>query len=40
MHPTADRRGTVIGFGAVEFGTQTLGKLADHLGGPADGKDT
>lgn len=31
MHPTPERRATVIGFGAVEFGSQTLGKLADHV---------
>ncbi|WP_118138704.1 SRPBCC family protein [Oceanicella sp. SM1341] len=31
MHPTAERRGTVIGFGAVELGAQTLDKLAAHL---------
>ena len=33
MHPTPERRATVIGFGAVEFGAQTLGKLADHVAG-------
>jgi hypothetical protein len=31
MHPTRDRREAGIGFGAVEFGYQTLDKLADHL---------
>ncbi len=31
MHPSAARREAVIGFGAVEFGGQTLGKLAAHL---------
>ena len=31
MHPTADRRRAVIGFGAVEFGAQTLDKLAAHV---------
>jgi hypothetical protein len=31
MHPTRDRREAAIGFGAVEFGYQTLDKLADHL---------
>lgn len=31
MHPTPERRAIVLGFGAVEFGTQTLGKLADHV---------
>lgn len=32
LHPTAERRQTVIGFGAVEYGYQTLDKLARHLG--------
>lgn len=31
MHPTAERRTTVIGFGAVEFGGQTLSKFAAHV---------
>ncbi len=31
MHPTRARRDNVIGFGAVEFGYQTLDKLAAHL---------
>lgn len=31
MHPTRARRDAVIGFGAVEFGGQTLDKLAEHL---------
>tara|TARA_R110002049_G_scaffold289699_1_gene472765 strand:+ start:6104 stop:6562 length:459 start_codon:yes stop_codon:yes gene_type:complete len=31
MHPTPERRASVMGFGAVEFGTQTLDKLADHV---------
>ncbi|MCV0379506.1 SRPBCC family protein [Nitratireductor sp.] len=35
MHPTPERRAAVIGFGAVEFGTQTLNKLADHVAGKA-----
>lgn len=30
LHPTAGRRGIVIGFGAVEYGGQTLDKLARH----------
>lgn len=30
MHPTPERRAIVVGFGAVEFGVQTLGKLADY----------
>jgi len=32
LHPTAERRATVIGFGAVELGLQTMQKLARHLG--------
>jgi len=32
LHPTVERRATVIGFGAVELGLQTLQKLARHLG--------
>ena len=35
MHPTADRRSEVIGFGAVEYGGQTLGKLAAHVAAQA-----
>lgn len=31
MHPTRARRGEVIAFGAVEYGGQTLDKLAAHL---------
>ena len=31
MHPTRERRETVIGFGAVEYGGQTLNKLAAHV---------
>lgn len=31
LHPTRARRDEVIGFGAVEFGGQTLDKLAEHL---------
>lgn len=31
MHPTRAQRDATIGFGAVEFGNQTLDKLADHL---------
>ena len=31
MHPTRAQREGAIGFGAVEFGGQTLDKLADHL---------
>ncbi len=32
LHPSAERRKTVIGFGAVEYGYQTLDKLAAHVG--------
>ncbi len=32
LHPTAERRAEVIGFGAVELGMQTMAKLAIHLG--------
>ncbi|GAB4441815.1 MAG: SRPBCC family protein [Turneriella sp.] len=31
LHASSERRGTVIGFGAVEFGVQTLDKLAAYL---------
>ena len=31
MHPSRARRDAGIGFGAVEFGGQTLDKLAEHL---------
>lgn len=31
MHPSREQRKTVIGFGAVEYGGQTLAKLARHL---------
>jgi len=31
LHPTRARRDAGIGFGAVEFGAQTLDKLAEHL---------
>ncbi len=31
MHPTPERRATVIGFGAAEYGAQTLDKLANHV---------
>lgn len=31
IHPTVEQRRAGIGFGAVEFGYQTLAKLADHL---------
>jgi hypothetical protein len=32
LHPTKEQREATIGFGAVEFGYQTLGKLVRHLG--------
>ncbi len=32
LHPTREQRDATIGFGAVEFGYQTLGKLARYLG--------
>lgn len=32
MHPTAERRAVVIGFGAVEYGAQTWDKFADFVG--------
>lgn len=32
LHPTKAQRDAGVGFGAVEFGYQTLGKLARHLG--------
>ena len=32
LHPTKARRDATIGFGAVEFGYQTLDKLAAHVG--------
>lgn len=32
LHPTKAQRDAGIGFGAVEYGYQTLGKLARHLG--------
>lgn len=31
MHPTPERRAKVIGFGAAEYGAQTLDKLAHHV---------
>lgn len=31
MHPSRERRDIVIGFGAVEYGGQTLDKLARHI---------
>lgn len=33
MHPTAERRATVIGFGAVEYGAQTWDKFAAFVAG-------
>ena len=32
LHPTKEQRDATIGFGAVEFGYQTLDKLARYLG--------
>jgi uncharacterized protein YndB with AHSA1/START domain len=32
LHPTKKQRDAGIGFGAVELGYQTLGKLAKHVG--------
>ncbi len=32
LHPSAEHRAGAIGFGAVELGLQTMGKLARHLG--------
>ena len=32
LHPTTEQREATIGFGAVEYGYQTLGKLARFLG--------
>ena len=32
LHPTKEQREATIGFGAVEYGYQTLGKLARYLG--------
>jgi uncharacterized protein YndB with AHSA1/START domain len=31
LHPTAERRKAVLGFGAVEYGMQTMDKLSAHL---------
>lgn len=31
LHPTPERRDIVVGFGAVEYGAQTLDKLAFHV---------
>ena len=33
LHPTVEKRKAGIGFGAVEFGYQTLDKLAKHVQG-------
>lgn len=35
MHPSKERRDFTIGFGAVEYGGQTLAKLARHVGARA-----
>lgn len=37
MHPDKARRAFVIGFGAVEYGGQTLDKLARHVAGVGRG---
>lgn len=31
LHPSKEARAAAIGFGAVELGTQTMDKLAEHL---------
>ncbi len=36
LHPSRERRQVVIGFGAVEYGLQTLDCLAAWLDGPAN----
>ncbi|MEQ8320040.1 MAG: SRPBCC family protein [Rhodospirillales bacterium] len=33
MHPSKEQRKAVVGFGAVEYGGQTLAKLARHVAG-------
>jgi uncharacterized protein YndB with AHSA1/START domain len=33
LHPSRERRQAVVGFGAVEYGLQTLDSLAAWLGG-------
>lgn len=38
MHPTKKRRDTVIKFGAVEYGAQTLDKLANHVAMPSNNR--
>src|SRR5262249_10804752 len=35
LHPSKARRDVTIGFGAVEYGNQTLDKLAAHVQGMA-----
>ncbi|MEQ9814772.1 MAG: SRPBCC family protein [Azospirillaceae bacterium] len=39
MHPSAAQRQATIGFGAVEYGGQTLDKLARHVAAQRAGKD-
>ncbi len=42
MHPSAERRAIVVGFGAVEYGAQTWDKFADFVAkksGVATGQD-
>lgn len=36
MHPTAERRAIVIGFGAIEYGVQTWDKFADFVAEEAE----
>lgn len=36
MHPTAERRAIVIGFGAIEYGAQTWDEFADFLAEEAE----
>jgi uncharacterized protein YndB with AHSA1/START domain len=38
LHPTAEQRRAVIGFGAVELGLQTMQKLARHLDDRTSGR--
>jgi hypothetical protein len=35
LHPTPEQRQAVIGFGGVDYGYQTLAKLAEHLARPS-----
>lgn len=40
LHPTKAQREATIGFGAVELGYQTLGKLGEHLASRGSGPTT